>query len=237
MDIDLLPDADPRMREEGLPVQYMLARSMAARERIFRLRYDAYRRDGAIREDPARRFSDRYDHVPNGRIFAVTMGGDLLASIRLHFLSDAHAVSPAAEAFPEAVESLLRSGGVVVDPNRFVTDKAAARRFPDLPLLTMRVPLMACNAASADWCVIAVRPAHAGFYQRLFGARMLCGPRPYPGLAVQMCALGVEVERMRAVLEASYPDFPATVLADWRRLIDVPRASAAATARFPAIAD
>jgi len=236
MDFATLLDTDPRLREDGLSVEYELAVSQRARDRIYRLRYEAYRRDGSIREGPARRFSDRFDTAANCRVFGILHGGALAASIRVHFVKSDRLDSPAAIAFPDAMEMLLKNGGVVVDPNRFVTDSAAARRLPDLPLLTMRVPLMACHAAKADWCVIAVRETHSGFYQRLFGARMLCSPRPYPGLAIQMCALGVEVERMRAVLEASYPDFPATTLADWTRLIDVPLPAAAATARFPASA-
>jgi hypothetical protein len=57
------------------------------REAIFRLRYDAYRREGVIPADPSATFSDAYDRTPNAYLIGLHMEGKLASSIRIHVAS------------------------------------------------------------------------------------------------------------------------------------------------------
>ena len=63
------------------------ADSAEEREAIFRLRYDAYRREGVIPANPSATFSDAYDQTPNAYLFGLYIEGKLASSIRIHVAS------------------------------------------------------------------------------------------------------------------------------------------------------
>ena len=105
---------------------------------------------------------------------------------------------------------MLDAGQTLIDPTRFVVDAQAAKDFPDLPFLTLRVACMASEYFEADHCLATVRKEHAAFYRRVFKSKQLCDPRPYPTLTQPICLLRADVGTIRDELMDRYPVFLST---------------------------
>jgi N-acyl-L-homoserine lactone synthetase len=161
---------------------YRLVQSHQQREEIYRLRYNAYRKEAVIDESSDRRVTDHYDDLPNSWIFGVYLDGDLYGSIRINVLNQEWRSSCAADAYGEIVQPMLDHGQVIIDPARFVADPHKERRVRELPYLTTRLAFMACAYFSADICFALVRTEHQPFYHRMFLHRAIAEPRTFPGL-------------------------------------------------------
>ncbi len=57
-------------------VDYRLVATPEEKEEIYRLRYRAYLREGAIHPSSDQRVTDQYDHAPNAWTFGVYFHGD-----------------------------------------------------------------------------------------------------------------------------------------------------------------
>lgn len=188
---------------------YRLMQTPEERDRIFRLRYDAYLREGAIAHCHSARVIDEFDAAPNAWLFGVYLDGVLAASIRIHVLSREAGSSPALETFPDALEGMVARGKVIIDPNRFVADNAASHFFPELPYLTLRLPFMAGRHFGADIVTATVRREHAAFYRRVLRFNSVCPPRPYPTLLKPLGLLTVNYPREAPKVLERYPFFAA----------------------------
>ena len=71
---------------------------------------------------------------------------------------------------------------IIIDPARFVADPDKAKRFPELPYVTLRLAYMACEYFKADLGLAIVRPEHQAFYRRVFLHETIAEPRLFPGL-------------------------------------------------------
>jgi hypothetical protein len=189
-------------------IDYRVVRTAEERDEVFRLRYDAYLREGAIEENASRRFFDDYDRLDNCWIFAIhDDDGRLLSSIRFHVISKQWRRGPALDVFPDIVGPMIEQGKVLIDPTRFVADAAAMRDNPELPYITLRVATMASEYFEADYCLATVRAEHRAFYRRVFESTLLCEPRPYPTLTKPICLMSADVRAIRDRLMQRYPVF------------------------------
>src|SRR2546427_9423945 len=68
-------------------VDYRLAETPEEKEEIYRLRYRAYLREGAIQPSSDQRVTDQYDYAPNAWMFGVYFHGELYSSIRVNLLT------------------------------------------------------------------------------------------------------------------------------------------------------
>src|SRR6202140_5066293 len=68
-------------------VDYRLAETAEDREQIYRLRYRAYLREGAILPSESERVPDRYADLPNNFTFGIFIQGELCSSIRISVLT------------------------------------------------------------------------------------------------------------------------------------------------------
>jgi len=175
------------------------------REAIFRLRYQAYLREGAIAPDAGERFADRFDGAANSWIFGVYVDGALLSSIRLHVASKASPELPAFQVFPDVLAPQLASGKILIDPTRFVADRSASRRYPELCYVTTRLAVAASEYFNADLLLATVRAEHQAFYRRVFGHRLICEPRPYPSLSKPISLMALDYAGARDKLFERHP--------------------------------
>src|SRR5712691_2636643 len=143
-------------------LDYRLIETDHEREQIFRLRYEAYLREGAIAPNFTRKLYDRFDDAENSWTFG------------LHI-----------------------DGKIIVDPNRFVVAAKAARAFPELPYLTVRLGFIACPYFGADIATASVRPEHQAFYKRIFGLKPMCEPRSYPTVTKPLSLMMVDYPSVR----------------------------------------
>ena len=152
-------------------VDYRLAQTPEEKEEIYKPRYRAYLREGAVKESPEQRVTDQYDDLPNSWTFGVYLFGELYSSVRISVLTSEWRESCSAEAFGEILHPRLDRGEVIIDPARFVADPDKVKRLPELPYLTLRLAYMACEYFNADLGLAIVRAEHQAFYRRVLPAR------------------------------------------------------------------
>ena len=186
-------------------VDYRLAETPEEREEIYRLRYRAYLREGAIRPSTDQRVTDRFDDMLNSWIFGVYLDGVLASSIRISVASPENPVCPSMDVFPDLLKSELKAGKTIIDPTRFVADPSREKRFPELPYVTLRLAYISCGFFNADLGLASVRAEHQAFYRRVFMYQPLSAPRDYPGLIKPICLMAVDYPAMRDKVFERYP--------------------------------
>lgn len=191
-------------------VEYQPVVTAADREAVFRLRYDAYRREGVIAAHRSRLFTDALDGAPNCHIVALRVDGRLAASIRVHVADQLHPIAPVLDVFGDMMRPRIEAGAMIVDPTRFVADHEASKRYPYLPYATVRCGFMACEHFGADLGLATVRAEHRAFYKRLFLMDQLSEPRAYPGLTKPIIVMGVDYLLVRDKIISRNPGLDST---------------------------
>jgi len=186
-------------------VDYRLAETSQEKDTIYHLRYRAYLREGAILPSESQRVTDRYDDLPNNYTFGIYYRGELCSSIRISVLTAEHRGSPSSEMFSDMLHPELDRGKTIIDPTRFVADPDKAKRFPELPYVTVRLGWVACAHFDADIGLANVRPEHRAFYRKVFLQQPWGEPRLYPGL---IKPVGLMAADFPAIREKVYQRFP-----------------------------
>src|SRR6478736_766663 len=114
-------------------VDYRLAETPEEKEEIYRLRYRAYLREGAIQPSSDRRVTDQYEDATNAWTFGVYFHGELYSSIRVWLLA------PSLALFGDVLHPELDQPQVFVESTRFVADPEEASNFPELPYVAVRL--------------------------------------------------------------------------------------------------
>jgi len=186
------------------------AETDAEREAIFRLRYQAYVRDGSIVPGPSGTFSDPYDEKGNVFLLGAYLDGRLASSIRLHIASREHPICPSLDVFPDILQPELDAGKILVDPTRFATDPELARVERGLPYVTTRLCGMAARYFKADHLLAAVRAEHQAFYRRIFNHQQICEARSYPLLAKPITLMTIHYPTVSEQVHRRFPFFQST---------------------------
>jgi hypothetical protein len=186
-------------------VDYRLAETPEEKDEIYRLRYRAYLREGAIQPSTDGRVIDQFEDAPNAWTFGVYFQGELYSSIRVSVLTSEWRMSPSVELFGDVLHPELDKGKVIIDSTRFVADPEKARNFPELPYVTVRLGSMAGVYFNADYGLAIVRPEHQAFYRRVFLHETWCEPRLYPGLVKPVGLMAAHLPTVRDRVLARYP--------------------------------
>jgi hypothetical protein len=186
-------------------VDYCLAETPAEKEEIYRLRYRAYLREGAILPSESQQVSDSYDDAPNAWVFGIYIHGELCSSIRVSVVTPEWRMSPSVELFGDFLHPELDKGQVFIDPTRFVADPEKAKRFPELPYATVRLGYVAGVHFNADVGLALIRPEHQAFYRRLFLQESWGEPRLLPGLLKPVGLMAAHYPTLREKVFARYP--------------------------------
>ncbi|MGY8661005.1 hypothetical protein Q3C01_01385 [Bradyrhizobium sp. UFLA05-109] len=185
---------------------------------VQRLRYSCYKREGIIRESADGLLIDEFDYISNKYNFVVSVDGQLVSAIRVHVLTANDDVSPTQHAFPEVISRLLADGALVVDPNRFVVDRDASTRWPELPYFTLRLPYLVATVLDADIALAAVRQEHIAFYTRILAYSLVGAPRPYPKLTKPLALMTADFKASDTSVLARFPFFgPTAAEMSWLR--------------------
>lgn len=199
-----------RLSDFAETVQYRRIESEADREAVFRLRYEAYVREGTIPISFEKRFADKYDELPNVWIFGAYIDGELASSLRVHVATPEHPLSPSVDVFPDVLRPEIEKGRTIVDPTRFVAHPAIARHYPELPYITVRLGFLASEYFRADLGLASVRVEHQAFYKRVFLMNPLCEPRRFPKLAPLFSLMGVNYPSVKERIIQRYPFMQST---------------------------
>lgn len=177
---------------------------------VYRLRYEAYRREEFIPVNSQEITRDAYDDAPNCYCFGVYIDDKLVSSIRLHVATAEEPTSPSRKIWPEVLGNLIDQGGSYIDPSRFTADHEASMAFPALPYLTLRMAVMACEHFKTTHCISSVRPEHGPFYRRVFGLEQMAGEGYWGELTFPVCLFGARVPVIYDRIMNRYPFFMST---------------------------
>lgn len=191
-------------------VEYARVRMDVTDNPVYRLRYEAYRREESVPFNDSGIVVDDLDNAANGMTFGVYIDGELVSSIRLHHVSREHPYGASMKTCPEVLQPLLDRGETFIDPSRFTADYEASLAYPALPFLTLRIAVMASVYFNADACLALVRPEHTAFYRRVFGSEEMSDVRVYPGLAFPVQLFGAYVKTKLPTTLRRYPFFMST---------------------------
>jgi hypothetical protein len=205
-------------------VDYRLALDDDDKDAIYRLRYDAYLREGAIGPSFSRRFQDKFDDKDNTWTYGFYIDGRLVGSIRIHIATSAYPDMPALLSFPEILGPELDAGKVIIDPTRFVIDWRASRAYPELRYVVVRLPFVACEFFEADLLLATVRTEHQAFYKRVFGHQVAAPARPYATLVKPLSLMTLDYLADKDRVQQRYPFFRSTFF-ERRMLFDVAAAT------------
>src|SRR6266850_2789157 len=186
-------------------VDYRLAQTPEEKDEIYRLRYRAYLREGAIQPSTEGRVIDQFEDAPNAWTFGVYFHGELYSSIRVSLLTPERRVSPSLALFGDVLHPKLDKGLVFGDSTRFVADPETARNFPELPYVTVRLGSMAGVHFNADYGLAMVRPEHQAFYRRVFLQETWCEPRLHQGLVKRVGLMAAHLPTVREKVLVRFP--------------------------------
>jgi hypothetical protein len=110
---------------------------------VYRLRYEAYRREAFIPLNDGGVLRDEFDELPNAYCYGVYIDSTLVSSLRIHYLTPDCRMSPSYSVFTDVLDPMLDAGATCVDPTRFTSDLEATLAYPALPFLTLRLAVMA----------------------------------------------------------------------------------------------
>ena len=177
---------------------------------VYRLRYEAYRREEFVPISPGELVVDEFDDLPNAFCYGIYIDGLLVSSLRFHHLTKDERRSPSYSVFKDNLDPLLDQGLSIIDPGRFTADYEATLAYPALPFLTLRIAVMATWHFRVKYCLSSVRPEHAAFYRRVFSSTRLSEARYYHGLNFPMEMWACDCPVVYPNLLKRYPFFLST---------------------------
>ena len=201
------PSTSPLVRGAGLfdRIDYRLIETREDKDLIYSLRYRGYLHGGLIAKSEVERVTDRYDEAPNAWTFGIYVDGELCSSLRLHVLTSEWRMSYTNDLFGDVLHPRLDQGEVFIDPSRFVADPEKAKRFPELPYLTLRLAYLACDHFNADTGLALVRAEHQSFYRRVFLHEPITAPRAAPNLIIQVALMASDFRSLRERVLNRFP--------------------------------
>lgn len=192
-------------------VEHRCAQDDHEKEAIYRLRYEAYRRENYIepREDGLL-YDPVYDEAPNCWNIGTYIDGELASSLRVHVGLREGDILPDGSVFSDVVAPHLRKGRIIVDPTRFATKFEFSRRFPEMPYLTLRPGWMAGDFFRTNFIISTMRVEHQAYYRRVFGYELWGEPRTYPLVNRKVACMGFDYFAQKDRVERRYPFFKST---------------------------
>ena len=186
-------------------VEFRRADSCEDKQAIFRMRYEAYSREGYIEPNATGLFTDADDERPNTWLIAVYIDRELASSIRLHIGCRPEHFLPVTQGFPDIIAPRLAAGQLLIDASRQTSRLELTRSYPFMPYITMRAAFVAEQFFAADFITAACREEYQAAFRRMGGAVNWAAPRPYPPLKSLQALMAYDCRQGRATLRRRYP--------------------------------
>lgn len=187
-------------------VEYRRVESTEDMEDVERLRYKAYKAHDTLALAP-KGLLDETDFDSHAYVFGLYYYGELVSTIRLHYVTPEHRISQSAGAFPEAIDALLDAGLTLIDPARFAADPELTADLTWIPYLTLRPSIVAAAHFRAHRVLQFVRPPHAAFYKRVFYADTVVPGQKAKNYGIDMTLMATNVIEVGRKLLTRYPFF------------------------------
>ncbi len=192
-------------------VEYRVARTPADKEAVFRLRYEAYIRNGLIQPSLDGQLHDEcYDDGPNSWITTTFIDGELAGTTRVNLASDENGSLPCLGVFRDVIAPYLNAHRVIVELTRTAARLDLSGHYSELPYITLRPAFLAAEHFDADFAVATARAEHLAFFRRVFRFAPWCEFRDYPNVTAKIACLGSDFRADKAKVAARYPFFEST---------------------------
>jgi hypothetical protein len=192
-------------------VEHRWAKTPLEKEAAYRLRYEAYIREGLIEPRLDRLLYDKaLEDAPNAWITTTFIDGELASTFRIHVAADENDALPSLGVFSDVIMPRLRTGGVIVDPTRLAAQLEFSRQFREMPYIALRPAWLAAEYFQADFVIATISEEHQAFYRRVFGYAPWCEPRDYPNVKCKIVCMGIDFPAAKERVEARYPVFRST---------------------------
>jgi hypothetical protein len=187
-------------------IEHRVARSVFDREAVFRLRYQAYLRNGLMTERADGQLYDaKYDDAERAWVTMTLVDGELAGTTRINVADGDYSGLPAVHVYPDVMTVRLIGRPVVVEFTRLAARLELSSAYPELAYMIMRPAYLAAEYFDADLAVASPRAEHMAFYRRVFNGVVWCEPRGYPGLTAKFACMGADFRANRQAIEARYP--------------------------------
>jgi hypothetical protein len=148
--------------------------------RTARFRRDLFKGSGNLDEDTLD-VDEGFDASPNCAIVGILEDDALLAVMRIHVLAGTLRTSPAHHVFPDVLAPELERGFYVVDSSGFCVRSTRSRDRIDAAYRLLSVSIHIAGRLSPSKMIATARGTHGRFYRHVFGGRLACEARTYPG--------------------------------------------------------
>jgi hypothetical protein len=179
-------------------------------EAIYRLRYKSYRAHGFVDESSDQMVMDDLDDAPNCYRFGVFIDRELVATVRIHHITQAEPYGPIMKTFDDVLRPRLQRGESFINPTMLASEPHYRSPLRALPYLTLRLGLVASVHFGATSCIGVVRDEHTAFYRRVFGAVQVGQPRAYPPFNVPVVFYDADCATNRPSILNRFPFFKST---------------------------
>jgi hypothetical protein len=192
-------------------VEHRVAKTSEDREMAFRLRYDAYVRNGLVEpRGDARLYDQCYDDADHSWITMTFIDGELVGTTRVNLAFSEDGIMPAYSVYPDAIGPKLKLHQKLVEFTRTAARLEFSKLYPELPYITLRPGYLAAEHFSVDYAIASARTDHVPFFRRIFGFVPWSEPREYPAFTAKVACLGADFFAVRNRIEARYPFFRST---------------------------
>lgn len=181
-------------------------------EAIYRLRYKSYRMHGFLDESGDQMVTDELDDAPNCYRFGVFIDRELVATVRIHHITQAEPYGPIMRTFEDVLRPRLLRGESFINPTMLASEPHYRSPLRALPYLTLRLGLVASVYFDATSCIGVVRDEHTAFYRRVFGAVQVGQPRAYPPFNVPVVFYDADCATNRPGILKRFPFFKSTAV-------------------------
>jgi hypothetical protein len=180
-------------------------------ERVYGLRHNACSHNiPMLRRSEGRLYDELYDESPNHHKMMMFLDGEFVSTFRIHVDSGDSAILPSLSSFPDLLTPILREGRVVVDLTRIAVKLEYARKFPELPCLTIRAAWLAAQHFDADVITTTCFVDQQTVYTRAFGFELLGSPRVALEGGRMIACMALDCRSKRERIENRYPLFRST---------------------------
>jgi hypothetical protein len=187
-------------------VEYRRIENNEDMEDVARLRFKAYKARSVL-PIAASNLIDDVDFDDHAYVFGVYYYEELVSTIRIHHVTPDHRVSQSGGVFPDEINAFLDAGMTLIDPARFAIDPSVELEMPALPYLTLRPAIVGAIYFDTDRVMQHIRPAHMGFYRRVFSADVIVPPRMATTYGFKLTLLASRSKEIRPQLMARFPFF------------------------------
>jgi hypothetical protein len=148
-------------------IEYRRVKSSEDMQLIAEVRRSAYE-DAEIYASKDASFVDELDFDPRVYVFGVYWRERLVATMRIHILSNNNPHSNSQHYFPNVLDPLIGQGLTFMDPTRFAILPGLDKEIPGLATIVLRLGLAGVRYFNCDFGLAMIKEGHGGFYRRVF---------------------------------------------------------------------